>query len=115
MSKYKKCIDIEYEGTEVELSLPMASLAKIEALTGTGMLKLLSQAQTNNLTLTNAALIFKTALNNGLEKKDRVGTSQIYKWIDENGVVELFTTVVSVIQVTFDVGEEEDEDPEPGK
>lgn len=113
MSKYEKGIDMEYDDKEIEMSLPMESLAKIETLTGIGMLKLMSQAETNDLTLTNAATIFRIALNNGLEKKDRISTKKAYQWIDENGVVELFKIITSLIRITFDV--DLDGDEEPGK
>lgn len=113
MSKYQKSIDMEYEGKEIELSLPMESLARIESLTGIGMLKLMSQAETTDLTLTNAATIFKVALNNGLDKKDRVTTPKVYQWIDENGIAELFNIITSLIKITFDVDTEEE--LEPGK
>ena len=107
MSKCIGSIDIEFDSEEVTLSLPMENLERIESLTGTGMLKLLSKAETNELSLTNAALIFRVASSKIMSKK------QVYSWIDKNGVVKLFEVLTELLSNTFDQDTEEDE--EPGK
>lgn len=97
-------IVIEFDGDDVDLSLPMFALEKIEALTGTGMLRLLSMAETNDLTLTNAALILRIASNKAMNKK------QVYSWIDGKGIASLFQTVTELISITFDHGLDDEED-----
>ena len=87
----------------------MENLERIESVTGIGMLKLLSMAETNDLTITNAALIFRIATSKEMSKK------QVYAWITEVGVVKLFEVLTELLSETFDQDIDEDEDSEPGK
>lgn len=103
MSKCRGSIDIDFNGEEITLSLPMENLEKIESLTGMGMLKLISQAESKDLTLTNAALIVRVASSKAMTKK------QVYEWIDSVGVVALFSALTELLQNTFNHGDEEDE------
>lgn len=96
MPNCRGIIDIIFDGEEVSLSLPMETIERIETTTGIGMLKLISMAETKELTLVNAALILRMATGKVLTKK------QIYKWIDDNGVVEMFSVMTELIAATFD-------------
>ncbi|MCK5643457.1 MAG: hypothetical protein KAJ19_21785 [Gammaproteobacteria bacterium] len=106
MPNCRGIIDIIFDGEEVVLSLPMEVIERIEAMTGIGMLKLISQAETKELTLTNAALILRMATRKVLTKK------QTYDWIDDNGVVKLFSVMTELIAATFnqDVNLDEEDD-----
>jgi len=96
MPNCRGIFNIIFDGEEIELTLPMVVIERIEALTGIGMLKLISMAETTDLTLTNAALILRLATGKVLTK------TQVYKWIDDNGVVKLFSVMTELIAATFD-------------
>lgn len=104
MANCRGIIDIIFDGEEVTLSLPMEVIERIEAMTGIGMLKLIDMAETKELTLTNAALILRLATGKVLTRK------QIYKWIDDNGVVELFVVMTNLVEATFNQDLNEDDE-----
>jgi len=109
MPNCRGIINIIFDSEEIELTLPMEVIERIEALTGLGMLKLISQAETKELTLTNAALILRMATGKVLTKK------QVYKWIDDNGVVKLFSVMTELIAATFNQDPNEDEEDDGKK
>lgn len=113
-------IEIEYDGETIELSLSMARLEKIESLLGIGIPKLLKNAETNDLTLTQGTTVLKVAAGTKSSgkraaKKSILKREDVHAWIGENGITGLFAVLTDLFTATFDADQDGEDEDDGGK